>query len=288
MLSRGQAAAYVAQKARGFTLDTPESRVIDLGTRFNVTTSADKGAYVSVGEGSVEVSPLRGGVAVADETRLVEKGRTLFVAAKSGGMAFVADASNRRETEAERKMGAESNFDSSIEGWVVSGDGSPADRRPSGIGQSGYLFSQDLRKSQAVRFVAPRAFHGDFRDLVGGQISYDLFVQVDDPNVSETQAAATRTTAEFPVIIRGAKKTLAHRLETVPKHGYWRHFSYVLSADAGSWVVVGKNSNRPASARDFADVMADVRSIEILGEYYAGVEFEECRLDNVQLVGPTP
>ena len=59
-LDDGQATAYVPQWAKGFTIETPDAKVVDLGTRFGVAARSDKQTDVVVFEGKVDVTPTSG------------------------------------------------------------------------------------------------------------------------------------------------------------------------------------------------------------------------------------
>jgi hypothetical protein len=56
-LVRGTLVAQVPQSAKGFTVNTPDAKVVDFGTRFGVSTGEDGKYHVQVLEGLVEVSP---------------------------------------------------------------------------------------------------------------------------------------------------------------------------------------------------------------------------------------
>src|SRR5204863_2100877 len=56
-LVRGTLMAQVPQSAKGFTVETPDAKVVDYGTRFGVSTGEDGKYHVQVLEGLVEVSP---------------------------------------------------------------------------------------------------------------------------------------------------------------------------------------------------------------------------------------
>jgi ferric-dicitrate binding protein FerR (iron transport regulator) len=59
-LDDGQATAYVPQWAKGFTIETPDAKVVDLGTRFGVAARRDKQTDVVVFKGKVDVTPISG------------------------------------------------------------------------------------------------------------------------------------------------------------------------------------------------------------------------------------
>ena len=54
-LQSGKAATDVPKKARGFALETPTAKVVDLGTRFGAIVSADKSSEVDVFQGRVNL-----------------------------------------------------------------------------------------------------------------------------------------------------------------------------------------------------------------------------------------
>jgi hypothetical protein len=56
-LDRGQATAYVPQWAKGFTIETADAKVVDLGTRFGVVAGIKNRTDVVVFEGQVDVTP---------------------------------------------------------------------------------------------------------------------------------------------------------------------------------------------------------------------------------------
>jgi ferric-dicitrate binding protein FerR (iron transport regulator) len=57
MLHQGRLAAMVTLESRGFVVDTPAVRIVDLGTEFGVTTDPQRGAEVHVFQGEVAVEP---------------------------------------------------------------------------------------------------------------------------------------------------------------------------------------------------------------------------------------
>jgi hypothetical protein len=59
-LDSGQATAYVPQWAKGFTIETPDAKVVDLGTRFGVVAGIKNRTDVVVFEGQVDVTPTSG------------------------------------------------------------------------------------------------------------------------------------------------------------------------------------------------------------------------------------
>jgi ferric-dicitrate binding protein FerR (iron transport regulator) len=73
-LIEGSLTAEVPEPAHGFTIDTPDLKVVDLGTRFGLTTGSAGNSQVHVFQGEVEV----GGVVSGERKRLTE-GKGLHV-----------------------------------------------------------------------------------------------------------------------------------------------------------------------------------------------------------------
>jgi len=73
-LSAGSLAAFVPEKARGFTVDLPDGiEVVDLGTRFTTSTQPRIGSMIEIAEGRVEVR--RG-----EHVQPLEAGQSLWIA----------------------------------------------------------------------------------------------------------------------------------------------------------------------------------------------------------------
>ena len=64
-LLRGAMTAHVPPKARGFTIESPQGKVIDLGTEFGLSIDGRGGTSVRVFEGTVEAAPLAGSAPAA-------------------------------------------------------------------------------------------------------------------------------------------------------------------------------------------------------------------------------
>ena len=73
-LVEGTLTAEVPEAAHGFTVDTPDIKVVDLGTKFGVTTAATGNSQVRVFEGEVEIGGLQDG-----KTRRLTEGKGLHV-----------------------------------------------------------------------------------------------------------------------------------------------------------------------------------------------------------------
>jgi hypothetical protein len=76
-LVRGTLVAQVPQSAKGFTVNTPDAKVVDFGTRFGVSTGEDGKYHVQVLEGLVEVtskSPSAGSGQATNEPKQLRAG----------------------------------------------------------------------------------------------------------------------------------------------------------------------------------------------------------------------
>jgi hypothetical protein len=71
-LIEGTLTAEVPESAHGFTIDTADMKVIDLGTRFGLTSGAAGNSQVRVFEGEVEVDGLADGVSKGHVKRITE------------------------------------------------------------------------------------------------------------------------------------------------------------------------------------------------------------------------
>ncbi len=73
-LIEGTLTAEVPEPAHGFTVDTPDIKVVDLGTKFGVTTAATGNSQVRVFQGEVEIGGLKDG-----KTKRITEGKGMHV-----------------------------------------------------------------------------------------------------------------------------------------------------------------------------------------------------------------
>lgn len=73
-LVEGTVTADVPEPAHGFTIDTPDIKVVDLGTKFGVTAGSTGNSQVRVFEGEVEIGGLKDG-----KTKRLTEGKGLHV-----------------------------------------------------------------------------------------------------------------------------------------------------------------------------------------------------------------
>ena len=76
-LRRGGLRAVVPEKGRGFTIETPNGKVVDLGTEFGVAVDDFGVSEVSVFQGIVDMFPVLGGADAADDPAHPGRGRPM-------------------------------------------------------------------------------------------------------------------------------------------------------------------------------------------------------------------
>jgi len=159
------------------------------------------------------------------------------------------------------------DFESSIDGWLISGDTGQAEPRlhPSGGHPGGYISHEDEALGETWYFRAPERTLRALPAAENGTLSYSLKQSADPPGVLDDD-----------VVIIGPAGRLSFRFATLPGTG-WTAFSVKLAAGAGwRW-----NWNAAATQEQIRQVLANATSLEIRGEYHTGPD--EGALDNVVL-----
>ncbi len=158
-------------------------------------------------------------------------------------------------------------FLSGLSGWTTSNTTevyAPADGNPDG----------SIRGIEAGSgiwyFVAPAEYLGDREDYYGGSLTFDL-----------RQDVATNQFDESDVLLTGAGKTLVLDFPDNPGTG-WTTYSVNLSLGAG-WKV-GSTGGPIASEAVIREVLADLQSLKIRGEFVVGTTGDAANLDNVSMV----
>ncbi len=101
ILQMGKAFAHVPNKAIGFTIDTPSSCVVDLGTNFGVQTLADGSSEVHVFEGKVNLiagsgeQPKASEILTRHQARKTETGTAMIKAAEFKEYQFAQKISSK-------------------------------------------------------------------------------------------------------------------------------------------------------------------------------------------------
>ena len=161
----------------------------------------------------------------------------------------------------------ECDFTASAQGWLVSGDTSPAEPvfQPSGGSPGGHISHADEALGETWYFRAPDSVLRQLAAAENGTLSYSLKQSTDDPGFLDDD-----------VIIVGHAGRLSFRFGTSPGTG-WTPFSVKLTAAAGwRW-----NWNARATQEQIHSVLANPTSLEIRGEYHTGPD--EGALDNIVL-----
>lgn len=159
------------------------------------------------------------------------------------------------------------NFESSIDGWLVSGDTGPAEPQHHAAGghPGGYISHVDEALGETWYFRAPETVLRALPAAENGTLSYSLKQSADEPGFLDDD-----------VVIVGPAGRLSFRFTTSPGTG-WTPLSVKLTAGAGwRW-----NWNAPASQEQIRRVLANPTSLEIRGEYHTGPD--EGALDTVVL-----
>jgi hypothetical protein len=171
-----------------------------------------------------------------------------------------------------------SQFNAGDDGWtVVNWDGTETPLAPTwlatGGNSGGYVWCDDEFGDGFWR--APASFHGDWSDLYGGTLSYDMFVGV-NPDWKMND-----------IYIVGNGQTLSYWFPTNPTN-QWGNFTVSLDAAAGwqyglNYDTIGTN----ASEAQIRSVLSSVTDIRIREEYAYGTD--STGLDNVivQVAGGT-
>ena len=159
------------------------------------------------------------------------------------------------------------DFESSRQGWVVSGDTGQTEPQVHATGghPGGYISHVDEAVGETWYFSAPETVLRALREAEHGTLSYSLKQSAEIPGVLDDD-----------IIIAGPAGRLSFRFATSPGTG-WTPFSVKLTAGPG-WRF---NWNAPATQDQIRRVLANATSLEIRGEYHTGPD--EGALDNVVL-----
>jgi hypothetical protein len=161
----------------------------------------------------------------------------------------------------------EFDFTASAQGWVISGDTSPAEPvfHPSGGSPGGHISHVDEALGETWYFRAPESLLKQLAAAENGTLSYSLEQSSDDSGFLDDD-----------VIIVGPAGRLSYRFGRAPGTG-WTPFAVKLTAAAGwRW-----NWNARATQEQIHSVLANPTSLEIRGEYQTGPD--EGALDTVVL-----
>ena len=302
-VEQGRLAAEVPASAKGFAVRTPWANVIDLGTEFGVEVEEGGPLAIHVFQGKVRMEPTVEGpsamtIAAGQSMRLLSRGTGYTVTqGEATPLTF------RRQMPIGPGGGyAESRFDESTEGWVVTVDGHrPALYKQAPTPHGGYLETYDERnripqsrreESFYFSFVAPKMFCGDHSAAYGKWLTCELRIRggFDEPKPRYCE-------------LHGADVVLGFPLHGPPNNDSWTQLKVPLRDDP-QWVRLDlktKPAAQPGMVRavlpqlgpeDLAisaaepgmvkAVLQDLRCVVIPGEFYLGTD-EVVGLDNVVL-----
>lgn len=169
-------------------------------------------------------------------------------------------------------LAATSTFETDDEGWRITGDAQGGGISPtynsSDGNPGGYISATDNVQGGVWYFQAPDAFHGDFSDAYGTDLTFDL--------------RQNRTDSQFnsvDIYLRGNGLDLTFDTPNNPGTD-WTSYSVTLTESSG-WQLDGA---APTQAQ-FAQALADVTDLQIRGEFVTGSDVGD--LDNVTMV-PEP
>jgi hypothetical protein len=167
-----------------------------------------------------------------------------------------------------------STFDSSSEGWVISGDatsGAPT-WLATGGNPGGHIQASDSVSGGVWYFQAPSAYLGAMASAYGGTLAFDL---------RQTGSGSQFNAAD--VILNGAGLELRFDAPSNPLPvGTWVSYAVTLREGSG-WTRGGT----AATAAEMLTVLGDLERLRIRGEFISGADIG--RLDNVSITAvPLP
>jgi len=158
-----------------------------------------------------------------------------------------------------------STFDTTLEGWVPSGDVQSYTWLGTGGNPNGYAYWVDLANGQETYWVAPAQFLGNDSRFYGGTLSYDV---IDTGN---------NDTGEPDVILTGGGLTI--EVQVGQSGTSWTHLSVALDTTA-PWHINTLGGALATSAQ-IQTVLGSLTSMQIRAEYVNGPE--SGGLDNVAM-----
>lgn len=166
-----------------------------------------------------------------------------------------------------------SNFSTGADGWRVAGDaqgeglsgnlGTPTWQAAGGQAGGG-IISTDDGMGGTWYWVAPVAYLGDVSAAYGGAIAFDMKV-TNHGNWHRPD-----------LVLTSDGLTITHQLDRDPTK-VWGHFDVPFTA--GGWI--NEASGQAATAAEIRQVLGDLTSLWIRGEFYNGHD-QGC-LDNVEM-----
>jgi hypothetical protein len=170
----------------------------------------------------------------------------------------------------------QSHFDDNLEGWTVTGGGSTPVWRSSATGSDGGCAeSSDAQDAVFWYWSAPAKFLGDRGTAHGQSLTFRVW-----------ESAGTLSAGTIPdVILTSPTNTIVCSLTTPVTPGGWNDASVLLVGTPVSnpttvWRA-GNANGPPATDAQVQDVLANLTSLQIRGEYISGTDTG--RLDSVTM-----
>lgn len=150
-----------------------------------------------------------------------------------------------------------SDFENGLQGWNADNDAGNLQWVASGGNPGGYAQAEDLVTGQYWNWVAPAAYLGDKSAYGGGTLSFDLQAIADGNNLNGSP----------DLRLSGGGLTIAINIGR-PSETEFTSFSVTLD-DSSNWRI-NTESGRAATQAEIDQVLADLTSIRIRGEYHNG------------------
>lgn len=165
-----------------------------------------------------------------------------------------------------------STFDTTTEGWVLSGDVASAASWLGTDGQpAGSLRGIDAASGDTWEYVAPVKFRGDLSDLFGGTISYDLKISARDASPWKWPSVTIQTVGQE-----------LRAYFAAPTVNTWTSYSTRLNS-SGGWTL--SDGLTAATDQQIHSALTNVTALRIRGEFMTGTD--NALLDNVMMI-PEP
>ncbi len=271
-VEQGRLAAEVPASAKGFAVRTPWANVIDLGTEFGVEVEEGGPLAIHVFQGKVRMEPTVEGPSVMT----IAAGQSVQLFSRGGNVTTTQGEATPLAFRRQMPIGpgggyAESRFDESTEGWVVTVDGHrPALHKSALAPHDSYLETYDGQGGFYFSFIAPRRFCGDHSAAHGKWLTYELRIRggFDEPEPKYCE-------------LHGADMILGFPLDGPPNDDSWTRLKVPLRDDP-RWIRLDRADKPVAEPGALKAVLQDLRRVVIPGEFYLGTD-EVVGLDNVVL-----
>jgi alkaline phosphatase D len=202
----------------------------------------------------------------------------------SSSVAFIAVAAtvilsgcSKNQTEptpAPQQNELQSHFTHDAEGWTIVGDAQggfvAASYAPDGGISDGYIFANDDVTGGTWYFSAPDTYLGDKTTYYNATLKFSLF-QHSDMN-DQFDAA--------DIVLKNNDQQIVFRLNNFPGTD-WTSYHISINETSG-WLKGDYNSQIPATKADIEEVLSNITSFLIRGEYQTGPD--EGGLDNMEIV----